>query len=69
MLNLELISDRIARVKVEQRRNNEAERKKIIFNDKKGVGVSFRPESSAEHSRKRCKDNSVRNIICVVVDF
>ncbi|KAM6936892.1 RIB43A-like with coiled-coils protein 2 [Xenentodon cancila] len=40
MLNLELMSDRIARVNLEQRRNKEAERQKRIFNDKvRTIGV------------------------------
>ena len=48
MLNLELISERIARLNLEQRRNKEAERQKRIFNDKvRTIGVSFCLESSA----------------------
>lgn len=42
MLNVELLSDRIARTSLQRRRKAEAERQERIFNDKvRTIGVSY----------------------------
>lgn len=42
MLNVELLSDRVARASLQRRRKTETERRERVFNDKeRTIGVSY----------------------------